>query len=596
MSEKRMNQVIKWHEEEVIKRGHLPWVFDDEMWSYLIADVEVGQQSMEAYHKFSLEIHEKIWVNNESMRGLHVSPLGKGTSPGWALQLYQTWFLPANIATLKNAEAKFIRESLRGGRTDKRCNYIELTPQAKAEGCKIMYYDFKSLYPSVQKCDIHGTHFPVGPPQWARGYEGITNNQQLIDYMGDKTGFLRIDTIPLKYVTHPTLHRVGSRWDDGNGVKLLFENRPHEAETYGWPEILEAIESGEVQVTRVYEGVLFDKGTDTFNAYVDQFFAIKDEAEERVVDGVLIKENQGMRSLAKLLLNSLWGKLGQRSYSTREWVSDTVRLDDILEKLENKEYKLVGMVEKMGKMVYMVYDKPEDLPNLTNTAHHVAAFVSMWGRVILHRKLLRQHGMRALYCDTDSAIVYLRPNDAMPWTGDKIGDLTNEVKKLAPKHYKNPYIQQSVFLAPKSYGMRINADDLSHSYDKITLKGFVPSYANSKVIHYRVFKNLVFTQYRLNSLLNNKRPFEHDEHINFSRQWKAYGKESLAFKSSIATGLGTNLRPVEARVSRTTSAKYDKGEEHIRDRRFIQPYCSLDIIPPEGTFFDKVDGEYVDYE
>ena len=569
MSTGRRDQVLNWYAQQP---KNVPWNFDNELWGYLFSDVDVGCLVMEAYHKKSEELHMDLWNKYPDRSDKHCSPLLKSTSPGWALKMYRTWFMPEDqLAILKPKAAKFIRESLRGGRTDKRANWVELEPNSND---KITYVDFKSLYPSVQKCNVHDTHFPVGKGEWMTMFKGDTTNEKLISDMGDKTGFLRIDTdVPKKYVTHPTLHRVGAYSTDEKSKKLLFELDPKKGEVYAWPEIQEAIRCGEIEVTHVHEAFLFDKGTDVFDQYVDFFFAVKDQAE--------IDKNEGLRSLAKLLLNSLWGKLGQRSHAAKEWVVLTERRDYLMHKFETGEWDMLSCVLKDDFRAYFSYRIPEDKNNLKTTAPHIAAFVSMWGRVVLHRKLLSVHGARALYCDTDSAIVYLRGGkDEMFFTGNRLGDLTDEVKKIAPRNYTDAYISQAVLVAPKTYALEIKSPAVAEPYHKVVCKGFEPSYANSKQIHFDSFKELVFTKYNLNTFMNNKRPGEHED---LPVRHYIRGDNRLTFKSSLAEN---RIAPVESRIQKSLSGEYGKGEKHPHDPRFIVPFSKAKVVAPKETFLN----------
>lgn len=575
MSSDRRLEVLRWYNAQELDQ---PWDFDKELWGYLDMDVHVLCKVMEAYHEKAVELHQDIWRKydrDECRDEKLVSPLQKSTSPGWAFQMYRTWFMPENqLAVLRpgkdeNGEAPFVRGSLRGGRTDKRANYMSLdTPYDTIE-----YVDFKSLYPSVQDCTVHDTHYPVGEPSWGR-FNGPSSNDKLKRDMGNKTGFLRISCTPRKYVTHPTLHRVGKYNESEQGVKLLFENDSKIAQVYAWPEIEEAIRCDEIDITHVHDVLLFDKGTEVFKDYIDFFFKMKEDAERA--------GNKGLRELAKLLLNSLWGKLGQRSYNETEWVNSTVRLDYLAQKYESGEFEMISCHLKDEYRAYFEYKKPEDFKNLGTTACQIAAFVSMWGRVILHRKLLHPHGMRAMYCDTDSAIVYLRHGiDDMYYLGNGLGQLTNEVKKIAPETFKQPFINQVVMLAPKTYALEIRDRlDPTLFYHKVVCKGFEPSFANAQEINFKSFVELVFTYYNLNEFMNGKRP----GHQDVDERSMIKGKSRLTFRSSISRN---QLVPVECQVQKNLSGDYTKGQVHPNDPRFIAPFSRMGLEPKAGTFLTK---------
>lgn len=567
MGKDRRKEVIAWHNGEDSEK---PWNFDEELWGYLHADVEVGAKCMEAYHRNSIELHKPLWEKTGETK--LCSPLGYSTSPSWAFGMYRSWFLP-EIHVLDNDKTQYVRDSLRGGRTDKRCSYMKITPEQRKKGDKLMYYDFKSLYPSVQKCQVHDTHFPIGPGKWIT-FSGPTCNEKLIRDMGDRTGFLTISCEIKKYVTHPTLHRVYDPYND-DSKKLIFDLKDKNELTYAWPELLEAIRCGEIEITYVYKGLVFEKSTNVFNDYVDFFFAQKEKGDR--------EKNEGARSLAKLLLNSLWGKLGQRSYPVREWVKDEGRLDYLLQKFENNAYEMTSLYVKDNDQVHVQYKIGDDHNNRLSTAPHIAAFVSMWGRVILHQKLLSVHGMRALYCDTDSAIVYLRPGDEMPFVGDELGDLVDEMPKMA-KDFSDPYISQVVCLAPKTYALEITDGESGQVCYKVTSKGFEPSHNNSVLINFNSFKELVFTQYDLNTFFNGKRGRQEDQ---VEIRHSIMTDKGLQFISSIARN---QLCPAETLRAKTITGKYTKGKVHRRDPRFIEPFGEL--CPPEGTFLTNSQIKY----
>jgi hypothetical protein len=569
----RRREITEWWEEQIringiqhdlfdrtIIRNYPCWDFDEELWKYLFADVAVLSEVMAAYDTKAEELQTDLGEG-------YVSPLDFATAPAWSLAMYKTWFLPQDkIAILKPAEEKFIRESLHGGRTDKRCNWLKVR-----EGDSIQYMDFTSLYPSVQKSGVHDTYYPVGVPTWYRKEgDGPRNNREFIEMVGGRCGFFRIKSRHLKYVTHPTLPHLGSQYE--GDVKLLFRNVYTEG-VFALPEIMEAIDQGEIEVTEVIEALFFERGS-VFDQYVDFFFQVKNKAEE---DG-----NEGLRSLAKLLLNSLWGKLGQRSYGVTEWIRDGARRDYLWEKFQSGEYELMSVVDKSDMQVRVNYKIPEDYSNLQNTACQLAAYVSMWGRVILHKKVLATHGQRVLYCDTDSGIIYLRAGEEIPYAGSGLGLLCSEVGKMVkkagytPTTFPGAYIDEVVLLVPKTYGMIIRSSN-GLSFTKVICKGFEPSYANSKEVTFQAMKDLVFTQYDINTFLNGKRPLE-----EFDERTSIPGSKRLTFVSSMATG---KIAPRERKIRKAIRGEYTKGEEHPFDPRFIKPFGP---DPPSHTFLDSI--------
>lgn len=536
----------------------IPWDFDTELWSYLKADIQVGARAMYMYHVTALKMQEPLVEDG----GL--SPLEYTTSPAWAKDMWQLYFMPEQeVAVLKPFHADFVRAGLRGGRTDKRASIVTLTDEAFARGDRIQYYDFKSLYPSVQKCSVHDTYYPSGKADDAvlKNHPNMCN-QVLLEYMENLTGFLEIDAKHLKYVTHPTLCRIK---DVSGTPKLMFTNEDTVKEIYCWPEIEEAILSGEIEVTKVHAAVVFGRTTKTFNKYVDFFFKVKQDAEDT--------ENEGLRSLAKLMLNSLWGKLGQKSYATNEWVHTVERERYLQKQFENKVYEFVHCIPKGNAQNHYSYRITPDHNNLKTTAAHIAAHVSTWGRVMLHRKVLRLHGQRALYCDTDSAIIYLRKDDEMPFVGDDLGDLTNEVPKILKDGGKTftgeAYIREAVFVAPKTYALHIQTT-CGVNYYKVVCKGFEPSYQNAKSFHFENFKKLVQDKAR-----------EEGSSQGTGLRYIT-GAPTLRFESSLSR---QNITPMETYTVKKLSGDYDKGVVHPQDDRLIIPYGPFQ---PEASFLQEM--------
>lgn len=202
--------------------------------------------------------------------------------------------------------------------------------------------DFTSLYPSVNKY----SRYPVGHP------EIITDNFKTID---NYFGIAKIKVHAPRGLYHPVLpYRSNGKLKFALCKTCSDEERQepcfHDADersfigTFCVPEILIAIEKG-YQIIKIYEvyhwteTTQYDPITKTgglFSEYVNTFLKIKQESsgwpswcqneddkskylqnyesnEGIQLDPSKIEKNPGLRALAKLMLNSFWGKFGQRS-------------------------------------------------------------------------------------------------------------------------------------------------------------------------------------------------------------------------------------------------------------------------------------------
>ena len=191
------------------------------------------------------------------------------------------------------------------------------------------YVDFTSLYPWCNK----STEAVLGHP------EIITEN------FGDISsyfGLIKCTVLPPRGLLHPVLpYRTQNKLmfplcktcaDTLNkGPCTHSEQERSILDTWCHPELMKAIEKG-YQILKIHEVWHFPNHTDQlFKEYVDTFLKIKQEAsgypkdcvtEEQKqayvdeyyehegirLDPEKIEYNPGLRSLAKLMLNSLWGK------------------------------------------------------------------------------------------------------------------------------------------------------------------------------------------------------------------------------------------------------------------------------------------------
>ena len=181
-----------------------------------------------------------------------------------------------------------------------------------------------------------------------------------------------------------------------------------------------------------------------FTEYVNTFFKLKQEAsgwpkwcvneelkqkyiedyhrrEGILLDYTNIKKNPGMRALAKLMLNSFWGKFGQRSNMTQvDIVKDPSIYFDKLSS-DREEVTAVNFIsEDMVEMRLKYKDDFVETSGKTNVV--IAAYTTAQARLKLY-SYLEQLGERSLYADTDSVIFSSRQGDWEP----NLGDLTDEV-------------------------------------------------------------------------------------------------------------------------------------------------------------------------
>lgn len=236
------------------------------------------------------------------------------------------------------------REAFYGGRT----NAIKLYHKIKTDSAgnpleKINYTDICSLYPTVNKYGI----YPIGHPEIiTENFEKITKNDRPYE------GLIKTKILPPRSLYHPILpYRFGGKLyfplcktcAEKNQQEMCNHDEEERAIVGAWVtlEIYKALENG-YKIQEIYEvwhyeeTEQYDKEENPsgglFTTYINKFMKLKQEAdgwpswvqsgedrdlyikqyEEREgiqLDAAKIKKNPGMRSLAKLMLNSFWGKV-----------------------------------------------------------------------------------------------------------------------------------------------------------------------------------------------------------------------------------------------------------------------------------------------
>ena len=400
------------------------------------------------------------------------------------------------------------KEAFFGGRT----NINKLTYDFKKEE-KGRYVDFVSLYPSVQYFE-----------QYPTGHQTIIMEPKAYDTTW--TGFIKCKITPPKELYHPVLpYRVKC---NNASEKLLFplcktcakekiQKCNHSDEdrcfigTWCTNEIEKALEKG-YKINKIYEVWHYKESSENlFKGYVRKFMKIKmesspmsfgvdckykDENEFKQIikkkldiDLGKIKSNPGMRAIAKLCLNSLWGKFGQKTnmmkteYVTTSSAFYKILLDDSIDGLN-----IQFINEEMAQMTYNLKDQFVDNSNSTNIV--IAAFTTSHARLKLYG-ILDKLDNQILGFDTDSAWYIEKPGGKTIETGDMLGELTDELD--------GDHIVEWCGSGPKSYSYITSNDKMVTK-----VKGFTLNYENSQYINMSSMRALINRQKKCITIVNEQ--------------------------------------------------------------------------------------------
>ncbi|XP_071153592.1 uncharacterized protein [Mytilus edulis] len=396
------------------------------------------------------------------------------------------------------------RDAFYGGRTEAFTTYKE------AKGDKIDYYDVTSLYPFINKTG----KIPLGHPKIiTENFEDINRYEGLIKCKIVPPRGLFLPVLPLK-CNGKLLFGLCHTCMKNNFTDECKHTDEERAIVGTWvtDEIKKAVSKGYL-ITELYEVWHFDEvsqyNPDTkeggiFTEYVNTFLKIKQEAsgwpewcltdqdkhtyiknyfekEGIWLEEKNIKENPGLRQLAKLILNSFWGKFGQRlNLPKTTYVKDAATYFDILTS-DGQEVKDVSFVsEEMVRLQWINNEKFVEESGKTNVV--IAAYTTAQARLQLY-KYLENLGDRSLYCDTDSIIFSSKPGDWRPMTGDYLGDSTDELP--------NNNIEVFVSGGPKNYAFKLIKPDKAGNQTCCKIRGITLNYKNSLELNFEIVKEMV---------------------------------------------------------------------------------------------------------
>ena len=455
------------------------------------------------------------------------------------------------VPTLTWADPLVPREAFFGGRT----GAVSLYAQA-AEGETIQYLDVTSLYPWVNKTQT----CPIGHPS-------IITHPPHLD-MGRYFGIAVVDILPPPHLFHPVLPvRKGGKLtfplcnacvDVQQKLPLLervsvCDHDDAQRTLHGtWctPEIDMAIQKG-YRLLKIHEVWHFppcQQRTGLFADYVNTWLKIKQESagwpawcnteEQRESyltqyrerehiehDRDLVTSNPGRKATAKLMLNSFWGKFGERENKPTTAVIPSPA--DLYRLLCNPLLEVSNLRLCTDDIMEAVYtSRTEDAHPSVKTNIFVAAFTTCWARLKLY-SYLDLLGERVLYYDTDSVIFKQAPDQPTIPVGDFLGDMTNELPD-------GDHIVEFVSGGAKNYGYKTHRGKTCCKVRGFTLNLRGQEVLNYQSLRHHILRELQDPQEGPHTLpVVNPHHFKRDtcsKHIGLVRQVKHY---SLVFDKRV---------------------------------------------------------------
>jgi len=258
--------------------------------------------------------------------------------------------------------------------------------------------------------------------------------------------FVTVDTSSLdpKYRNYPLLpHKVDGRLYNplGSWSGWYFSEEVKLALSFGY------------KIT-VHYGYKFDRTSSVFNSFINQYFNIKAGLSEIIMD----------RTTAKMILNSLYGRLGMKPYQDNVEIVESSKAGEILSKFVVKEqYSITdeleyikyentpipGFEELYGTDEYLNFIVDCDSKNISinqslPSAIAITAYARMYMFSVIYK--LINLGVEIYYMDTDSiAIKGLLPEELV---GNRLGQFKLEHE-----------ISHAYFISPKLYALETITGD-----------------------------------------------------------------------------------------------------------------------------------------
>ena len=210
--------------------------------------------------------------------------------------------------------------------------------------------------------------------------------------------------------------------------------------------------------------------------YIEDYF----QHEGIRLDYHKIEKNPGLRTLAKMMLNSMWGKFGQRLNKTQLQEFDDPKAFHSFLDTDTMDIRHVSIMNDQMVEVLYQYQK-EDIPVSPNLNIFVACFTTCWARLRLYEalELLRE---RVLYYDTDSVIYLEEPGQPSPGLGDYLGEFTTELDD-------DDYIVEFVSGGPKNYGYKTRKGHV-----ECKVRGFRLNWEGKTQLNYDVMRQNVLDE------------------------------------------------------------------------------------------------------
>lgn len=174
-----------------------------------------------------------------------------------------------------------------------------------------------------------------------------------------------------------------------------------------------------------------------------------------------VENNPGRKSVAKLRLNNLWGKMTQKEVYPQTQIFHGDDNDKFFSLLQNPRYRVMRLIVLHDNMIEVCYkdeavpssssDTTDEDPRPTGSLHSVipGALVPMYGQIEMY-EYMKRIGEQRCYMDTDSFIYRYDPenkdHEEITEIGDFLGQFKDELGKKRVTRYASGGAKNYVLL------------------------------------------------------------------------------------------------------------------------------------------------------
>jgi hypothetical protein len=378
------------------------------------------------FNNFSINIHDHATIASHALRLFRTHfipdecvPDNKKDGYDKEIGVYTYKYFPPKdliIPVLSESIYINIRKSYTGGSTD-------MFIPSNLNNELIYGYDVNSLYPSIMK----DKYIPIGIPTY---FEGDIRKIETNSF-----GFFEVDVNCPRELQHPIIQLHIKR----NGVfrtisptgsfrMWIFSEEMYNAEKFGY-------------TFNILRGYTFSKKI-LFKSYVENLYALRLQYDK----------SNPMNYIAKLLLNSLYGKFGMNLVFEYIQVLSQKTTETLLSSPLHNIWDITKLNEDNNLVHYNNIDNGENIKNLKINVG-ISSAITAYARIFMSQ-FKNNPLLQLYYTDTDSIYTNLNPSEM-----DKLypGIVNNtELGKLKLESIS----RKAVFISPKCYCLELESGEL----------------------------------------------------------------------------------------------------------------------------------------